>query len=66
MLRSIPWGACDTLNPEQRIVYDTVMGHFMQCIQTPLLLHVDGGGGTGKSYLIKVLSSHLQQALASL
>ena len=26
-------------------------------------MHVDGGGGTGKSYLIKVLSSHLQQSV---
>jgi hypothetical protein len=23
--------------------------------------HVDGGGGTGKSYMVKILSSHLQQ-----
>ena len=39
------------------------MGHFQRGIQEPLLLHVDGGGGTGKSYLIKVLSSHLQQSV---
>lgn len=64
-IEDIPWEACDTLNPEQRIVYDTVMGHFMQCIQTPLLLHVDGGSGTGKSFLINMLSSHLQQASQS-
>ncbi|EFZ03828.1 ATP-dependent DNA helicase PIF1 [Metarhizium robertsii ARSEF 23] len=29
-----------------------------------LLLHVDGGGGTGKSYLINLLSAHLQAAAA--
>ena len=60
---NVPLSARDTLNREQRVVYDTVMGHFQRRIQEPLLLHVDGGGGTGKSYLIKVLSSHLQQSV---
>ena len=59
----LPLLARDTLNKEQRIVYDTVMGHFQRKIQQQLCLHVDGGGGTGKSYLIKVLSSHLQQSV---
>ncbi|KAM4067595.1 PIF1-like helicase [Hirsutella rhossiliensis] len=52
----------DQLNPQQRLVYDTFMGHFQAQNSTQLLLHVDGGGGTGKSFLIKVLSSHLQAA----
>ncbi|XP_044716016.1 PIF1-like helicase domain-containing protein [Hirsutella rhossiliensis] len=52
----------NTLNPQQRLVYDTFMGHFQAQNPTQVLLHVDGGGGTGKSFLIKVLSSHLQAA----
>ncbi|KJZ69214.1 hypothetical protein HIM_11393 [Hirsutella minnesotensis 3608] len=38
------------------------MGHFQAQNPAQILLHVDGGGGTGKSFLIKVLSSHLQAA----
>ncbi|KAG7403319.1 ATP-dependent DNA helicase pif1 [Fusarium oxysporum f. sp. rapae] len=57
-----PLEARDSLNPEQRIVYDTVMGHFLTQDPSQLLLHVDGGGGTGKSYLINLLSAHLQSA----
>ncbi|KJZ70277.1 hypothetical protein HIM_10321 [Hirsutella minnesotensis 3608] len=41
------------------------MGHFQAQNPTQILLHVDGGGGTGKSFLIKVLSSHLQVAALS-
>ncbi|KAM4061960.1 PIF1-like helicase [Hirsutella rhossiliensis] len=52
----------NSLNPQQRLVYDTFMGHFQAQNPTQILLHVDGGGGTGKSFLIKVLSSHLQAA----
>ncbi|PHH89298.1 hypothetical protein CDD83_6340 [Cordyceps sp. RAO-2017] len=40
---------------------DTIVGHFQCGSEEQILLHVDGGGGTGKSYLIKVLSSHLQR-----
>ncbi|KAM4067560.1 ATP-dependent DNA helicase PIF1 [Hirsutella rhossiliensis] len=43
----------NTLNPQQRLVYDTFMGHFQAKNPTQILLHVDGGGGTGKSFLIK-------------
>ncbi|EFZ04210.2 ATP-dependent DNA helicase PIF1 [Metarhizium robertsii ARSEF 23] len=52
----------DELNQQQRLVYDTILGHFQAQNPTQVLLHVDGGGGTGKSFLIKVLSSHLQAA----
>ena len=52
----------DQLIPQQRLVYDTFMGHFQAKSPAQMLLHVDGGGGTGKSFLIKVLSSHLQAA----
>ncbi|KAM4066719.1 PIF1-like helicase [Hirsutella rhossiliensis] len=36
----------NTLNPQQRLVYDTFMGHFQAQNPTQVLLHVDGGGGT--------------------
>ena len=36
--------------------------HFVTQDGSQLLLHVDGGGGTGKSYLINLLSAHLQAA----
>ncbi|KAF6517647.1 hypothetical protein HZS61_003208 [Fusarium oxysporum f. sp. conglutinans] len=40
-----PLEARDSLNPEQRLVYDTVMDHFLTQNPSQLLLHVDGGGG---------------------
>ncbi|KAL6404469.1 ATP-dependent DNA helicase PIF1 [Ilyonectria robusta] len=52
----------DQLNPQQQLVYDTFMGHFQAQNPTQILLHVDGGSSTGKSFLIKVLSSYLQAA----
>ncbi|KAM4063188.1 PIF1-like helicase [Hirsutella rhossiliensis] len=57
-----PLDARDSLNPEQRLVYDTVMDHFLTQHASQLLLHADGGGGTGKSYLINILSAHLEAA----
>ncbi|XP_044717313.1 PIF1-like helicase domain-containing protein [Hirsutella rhossiliensis] len=36
----------DELNPQQRLVYDTFIGHFQAQNPTQILLHVDGGGGT--------------------
>ncbi|KJK85038.1 hypothetical protein H633G_11133 [Metarhizium anisopliae BRIP 53284] len=59
-----PLEARDSLNRDQRLVYDTVMDHFLNQEPSQLLLHVDGGGGTGKSYLINLLSAHLQAAAA--
>ena len=60
-VEDLPLEARDSLNPEQRVVYDTFIGHFQHNIHTQILLHLDSSGGTGKSFLIKVLSSHLQQ-----
>ncbi|KAJ6437024.1 hypothetical protein O9K51_10321 [Purpureocillium lavendulum] len=60
-VEDLPFEVRDTLNAEQWIVYDTFVGHFQCGSEEQILLHVDGGGGTGKSYLIKVLSSHLQK-----
>ncbi|KID82377.1 ATP-dependent DNA helicase PIF1 [Metarhizium guizhouense ARSEF 977] len=59
-----PLEARDSLNRDQRLVYDTVVDHFLNQEPSQLLLHVDGGGGTGKSYLINLLSAHLQAAAA--
>ena len=60
-VKDIPLSARETLNKEQRLVYDTIMGHSQNSNAPPVLLHVDGGGGTGKSYMVNMLSSHLQQ-----
>ncbi|EXU94892.1 PIF1-like helicase [Metarhizium robertsii] len=62
--RWTPLEARDSLNRDQRLVYDTVVDHFLNQEPSQLLLHVDGGGGTGKSYLINLLSAHLQAAAA--
>ncbi|KAM4062421.1 PIF1-like helicase [Hirsutella rhossiliensis] len=56
-----PWPQWrNTLNPQQRLVYDTFMGHFQARNPTQILLHVDGGGGTGKSFLIKSRLRHVK------
>jgi ATP-dependent DNA helicase PIF1 len=60
----MPPDARSTLNPEQRLVYDTHIGHFQQRDVPPICLQVDGGAA-GKSYMVKVLSFHLQQASLS-
>ncbi|KAI8415866.1 hypothetical protein FOFC_05493 [Fusarium oxysporum] len=60
-VEDMPLEVRDALNSEQRIVYDTFIGHFQCGSEEQILLHVDGGGGTGKSYMVKVLSSHLQR-----
>ena len=63
-----PPEAVDTLSPEQRLFYDTVMSHYENSLtgrhQRQLLLHIDGEGGTGKSHVIQVLSAHLQSKAA--
>jgi hypothetical protein len=68
-VEEMPLAARDTLNTQQRQVYDTVMRHFrvtvLDCRPPPLRLQIDGGGGTGKSYMVKVISSHLQAKAAS-
>ncbi|KAM4061636.1 PIF1-like helicase [Hirsutella rhossiliensis] len=50
----------NTLNTQQRLVYDTFMGHFQAQNPAQILLHVDGGGGTGKSFLIKSRLRHIK------
>ncbi|EAQ91836.1 hypothetical protein CHGG_00071 [Chaetomium globosum CBS 148.51] len=68
-VEEMPLAARDTLNTQQRQVYDTVMRHYRAKNENrqppPLRLQIDGGGGTGKSYMVKVISSHLQAEAAS-
>ena len=53
----------NTLNKEQKVAFDIVTNH---CIQgagdqiQPLLMIIYGTAGTGKSYLINAISSHLK------
>ena len=61
----------DNLNWQQRQLYDTVLQHYGQHLAfergegpapRQLLINVDGSAGTGKSYVIKLISAHLQAA----
>lgn len=52
----------DTINrlaPEQQLIYDKVINHFRNADRIQLLLNIDGRAGTGKSFIIQVLSAHL-------
>ena len=55
----------EALAPEQRLIYDSVMKHCQRALRgevdPPLLFNIDGRAGTGKSFVIKVLSAHLQE-----
>lgn len=51
--------AVDRLAPEQRLIYDKVVRHYDRREVKPLLLNIDGRAGTGKSYVIQVLSARL-------
>ncbi|EAQ88621.1 hypothetical protein CHGG_05240 [Chaetomium globosum CBS 148.51] len=68
-VEDMPLAARDTLDTQQRQVYDTIMRHFRAKNENrrppPLRLQIDGEGGTGKSYMVKVISSHLQAKAAS-
>ncbi|EAQ83491.1 hypothetical protein CHGG_09895 [Chaetomium globosum CBS 148.51] len=68
-VEEMPLAARDTLNTQQQQVYDTVMRHYRAKNENrqppPLRLQIDGGGGTGTSYMVKVISSHLQAEAAS-
>ena len=54
----------ESLQPEQRRVYNVVMQQYERILQgdspSPLRINIDGLAGTGKSYLIAMISSHLQ------
>ena len=52
-------GDPNSLNLEQRDVFDRVLNHYLQGREGQLLLHVDGVTGTGKSRVIDIISKHL-------
>jgi Helitron helicase-like domain at N-terminus/Domain of unknown function (DUF6570)/PIF1-like helicase/DNA helicase Pif1, 2B domain len=58
---SMPLEMRDVLNTEQRVAYETIIAHAQNQCSEQLLLHIDGGGGTGKSFLINLVSSHLRR-----
>jgi len=70
--RFVEQGQESTLNITQRQVYDYLMRHYQYELTNgrhpddnrQLLLHIDGSAGTGKSYLIEIVSSHLAQLAA--
>lgn len=59
--------ASDSINPAQRQVYDYIDSHYEHELRygvdqsSQLLLHIDGSAGSGKSFLIEVLSSHIAE-----
>lgn len=58
-------GQKDLLNPEQRLLYNTVIHYFEDVLLgrnlLQLLLNVNRRAGTGKSYIIKLVSAYLQK-----
>ena len=61
-----PMEAVSSLTPEQRQIYDLFMEKYRQILQviennSQLLVNIDSEGGRGKSYLIRLVSSHLLQ-----
>src|SRR5579871_3031496 len=72
-VRHIEQGQESTLIGTQREVYNYLMSHYKYELDNgrhpddnrQLLLHIDGSAGTGKSYLIEMVSSHLAQLAAS-
>jgi len=61
---SVPQSS-DSLQPKQRLIYDVTMKQFERIIQgespPPLRLNIDGPAGTGKSYVIAMISAKLQE-----
>jgi Cdc6-like AAA superfamily ATPase len=64
-VRDISSTAIAGLNPEQNLIYDMFVGHYEAVLDggtpEPLLIQVDGRGGTGKSHVINLLSTRLDQ-----
>src|SRR5437868_1669108 len=56
------WKTKNTLNPKQRQIYNIVINTFDTGEDVEqFLINIDDEGDSGESYVIKVLSSHLQQ-----
>jgi Cdc6-like AAA superfamily ATPase len=57
--------AITRLNPEQKQIYDMFVGHYKATLNEdrpePLLVQVDGKGGTGKSHVINLVLARLDQ-----
>lgn len=64
----ITQAAFDSLNPEQRLVFDEFVNHYQDWLNgntsPQLLLQVDGRDGTGKSHLIRLLSHRMDEMAA--
>jgi len=64
-IRDVSCTAAARLNPEQKLIYDMFAGHYEAVLDggtpEPLLVQVDGRGGTGKSHVINLLSARLDQ-----
>jgi hypothetical protein len=64
-IEQISASAPDSLNIEQRIIFDLFIRHYEAHLRgenpDPILLQVDGRGGTGKSHVIRLLSAQLDQ-----
>lgn len=62
-IRNMTQAHSDSLNREQKAIYDCLLDHYHDHLRgsepSQLLLQVDGEAGTGKSYLIAMISSHL-------
>jgi hypothetical protein len=61
-IRLLSQQTVQSLAPEQRLIFDLVMNHFTSGNLSPLLLSIDGRAGTGKSFIIQVLSAQLSLA----
>ncbi|KAJ5894968.1 hypothetical protein N7495_006659 [Penicillium taxi] len=63
-MRSDVLSTPDELNTQQRLLYDTVTNHYISFLNgfqpSQLLINLDGKAGTGKSFLIMLLSKDLQ------
>ena len=55
----------DTLNEGQRTAFEVVTRHYWNSFRvgkpSQLLIHIDGKAGSGKSYLIDAISTHLRE-----
>ena len=64
----VPDSAYTGLNENQRVVFNLFVGHYLEVLEgrepEPILLQVDGQGGTGKSHVIRTVSAWLERLAA--
>lgn len=58
-------GNIQTLTDDQKTVFNVIRKHFESSCSSPLRLFISGGGGTGKSHLIKIAVEWLRCFTAS-